>query len=117
MLLSYSLIYINFKSHYHNNSINCEVVKISKKMETNRTSILLGKNIVYFRQLPKYQWSQDTLAHKLKSDKGYLLQVENARRNASTDYIERLCLVFDIEPEELFKNRDFNLKSRIDSRK
>jgi len=90
---------------------------INKKIENNKTSILLGKNIVYFRQLPKYQWSQDTLAHKLNSDKGYLSQVENARRSASTDYIERLCRVFDIEPEELFKNRDFNLKSRIDSRK
>ena len=91
--------------------IDREVVKIDK-IKNNRTSILLGKNIVYFRQLPKYQWSQDTLAHKLNSDKGYLSQIEN-----STDYIERLCRVFDIEPEELFKDRNFKPKSRIDSRK
>ena len=96
--------------------IDREVVKIDK-IKNNRTSILLGKNIVYFRQLPKYQWSQDTLAHKLNSDKGYLAQIENARRSASTDYIERLCRVFDIEPEELFKDRNFKPKSRIDSRK
>ena len=93
--------------------IDREVVKIDK-IKNNRTSILLGKNIVYFRQLPKYQWSQDTLAHKLNSDKGYLSQIENARRS---DYIERLCRVFDIEPEELFKDRNFKPKSRIDSRK
>lgn len=93
------------------------MVKISKKLDTNRTSILLGKNIVYFRQLPERQWSQDTLAQKMNSDKGYLSQIENAKRNASTDYIERLCRVFNVEPEELFKNRNFNLKSRVDSRK
>ena len=38
------------------------------------------------------------------------------KRNASTDYIERLCRVFEIEPVELFKERNFNLKSRVDSR-
>lgn len=96
---------------------DCEVVKINKKLDPNRTSILLGKNIVYFRQLPENQWSQDTLAQMLNSDKGYLSQIENAKRSASTDYIERLCRAFNIEPEELFKNRNFNLKSRVDSRK
>ena len=93
------------------------VVKISKRLKFNKTSILLGKNIVYFRQLPKFGWSQETLAQKLNSDKGYLSQIENAKRNASTDYIERLCRVFEIEPVELFKERNFNLKSRVDSRK
>ena len=68
----------------------------------NKTSILLGKNIVYLRQL--HQWSQDDLSQKMNSDKGYLSQ------------IERLCEVFNVEPEELFKNRDFNFKNRVDSR-
>lgn len=87
------------------------------KLTTNKTSVLLGKNIKYLRQLPKNNWSQDELAQKMNSDKGYLSQIENARRNASTDYIDRLCQIFDIEPEELFKTRDFKLKTRIDSRK
>ncbi len=95
--------------------VDNEVMKIIKRLAENRTSILLGKNIVYFRQ--KNQWSQDELAQKLHSDKGYLSQIENARRNASTDYIERLCRVFNIEPEELFKNRDFIPKVRVDSKK
>ena len=93
------------------------MVKISKKLGTNRTSILLGKNIVYFRQLPERQWSQDTLTQKMNSDKGYLSQIENDKRYASTEYIERLCRVFNVEPEELFKDRNFNLKTRVDSRK
>lgn len=92
------------------------MVKI-KKQTTNKTSILLGKNITYFRQLPSREWSQDTLAQKMESDKGYLSQIENAKRNASTDYIDRLCRVFSIEPEELFKDRNFNLKTRVDSKK
>ena len=95
--------------------IDCEVVEINKKLEPNRTSILLGKNIVYFRQLR--QLSQDTLAQQMNSDKGYLSQIENAKRNASTDYIERLCRGFNVKPEELFKERNFNLKARVDSRK
>ena len=96
---------------------DCEVVDINKRLNSNKTSILLGKNIVYFRQLPGREWSQDELAQKMHSDKGYLSQIENARRSATTDYIERLCRVFNIEPEELFKKRDFNLKTRVDSRK
>ena len=95
--------------------VDNEVIKIIKRLAENRTSILLGKNIVYFRQ--KNQWSQDELAQKLHSDKGYLSQIENARRNASTDYIERLCRVFNVEPEELFMNRDFIPKVRVDSKK
>ena len=86
--------------------------KISK---SNRTSILLGKNIIYFRQLNN--WSQDTLSQLMCCDKSYLSQIENAHHSASTDYIERLCQTFKIEPKELFENRDFNLKSRVDSRK
>lgn len=77
---------------------------------------LLGKNIVYFRQLSGRGWSQEQLAEKINSDKGYLSQVENGKRNVSVDYIERLCLVFGIEPEELFKNRHCRLKKRVDSR-
>jgi len=93
------------------------VVIIRKRIKANKTSILLGKNIVYFRQLPQNQLSQDMLAQKMGTDKGYLSQIENAQRNATTDYINRLCEVFDIEPEELFKQRDFTPKNRIDSRK
>ena len=89
---------------------------MSKNNVSNKTSILLGKNIVYFRQSAERQWSQDVLAQKMKSDKGYLSQIENAKRNASTSYIDRLCQVFEVEQEELFKNRDFQLKSRVDSR-
>ena len=93
------------------------MVKINKNLKSNRTAILLGKNIVYFRQLPEREWSQDILAQKLDSDKGYLSQIENAKRCASTNYIERLSRVFNVEPSELFKDREFNLKTRVDSRK
>lgn len=89
--------------------------KMNNKTATN-TSILLGKNIVYFRQTPERQWSQDTLAQKIGSDKVYLSQIENGKRSATTNYIDRLCQVFNIEPEELFKNRNFALKSRVDSK-
>lgn len=89
--------------------------KIDNKTITNKTSILLGKNIVYFRQLNN--WSQDTLSTKLGSDKAYLSQIENAKRSASTEYIDRLCRVFNIKAEELFKERNFDLKKRVDSKK
>lgn len=89
--------------------------KIDNKTVTNETSILLGKNIVYFRQLNN--WSQDTLSTKLGSDKAYLSQIENAKRSASTEYIDRLCRVFNVKVEELFKERNFDLKKRVDSRK
>lgn len=88
---------------------------ITTHIEPNRTNEILGKNIVYFRQ--KNGWSQDTLAQEMNSDKSFISQIENARRNISTAYIERLCRVFNIEPIELFKIRDVSLKSRIDSRK
>ncbi len=93
------------------------MIAINNTKSTNKTLILLGKNITYFRQLPKNQWSQEDLAQKMNSDKGFISQVENARRNVSTEYIDRLCRVFNIEPMELFKNRDFKLKARVDSRK
>lgn len=89
--------------------------KINNKNNLNDTSILLGKNIVFFRQLNN--WSQDTLSTKLGSDKAYLSQIENAKRSASTEYIDRLCRVFNIKAEELFKERNFDLKKRVDSRK
>ena len=78
--------------------------EIDNKTITNETSILLGKNIVYFRQLNN--WSQDTLSTKLGSDKAYL----SHKRSASTEYIDRLCRVFNIKVEELFKERNFDLK-------
>lgn len=93
------------------------MVTIKKLSVPSKTSILLGKNIVYFRQLPENQWSQYDLAQKMNSDKGYISQIENARRHATTDYIDRLCNVFNVEPEEFFKDRNFNLKERVDSRK
>ena len=89
--------------------------KIDNKTVTNETSILLGKNIVYFRQLNN--WLQNTLSTKLGSDKTYLSQIENAKRSASTKYIDRLCRVFNIKVEELFKERNFDLKKWVDSRK
>ncbi len=98
--------------------INNKNSKTKRKLVvTNDVSILLGKNIVYFRQLPENNLSQSDLAHKLGTNKSYVSQVENAKRNVSTDYIDRLCKVFNIKPVELFTERDFNPKPRIDSRK
>lgn len=81
----------------------------------NKTRILLGKNIVYFRQLPENHWSQDELAQKMDSSKTFLSEIERATRSCSTDYIDRLAKVFNITPDELFKDRNFNLKRRVDS--
>lgn len=103
-------------AYHNNNDIEKKVIFISHKTSTNKTLILLGKNITYFRQLPKNQWSQETLAQKMNSDKSFISQVENAKRNVSTEYINRLCQVFNIEPMELFKDRNFNLKARVDSK-
>ena len=90
------------------------MIKINKTTNPNKTRILLGKNIAYFRQLNN--WSQDKLAQKLETDKGYLSQIENAKRNASTDYIDRLAKIFNVEPEEMLKEREFKLKTRVDSK-
>lgn len=98
-------------------TIEQKVIVIRKEMKTNKTLLLLGKNIAYFRQLPQNSWSQETLAQKMNSDKSFISQVENAKRNVSTEYINRLCLIFDIEPVELFKSRDFKLKPRVDSKR
>jgi len=90
------------------------VRNINNNLNQNKCRVLLGKNIVYFRQL--HGWSQETLAQKMNADSGYISRVENAKKRVSIDYIEKLCQVFDIEPKELFDNRNFNLKSRVDSR-
>ena len=90
------------------------VIKINKNTNPNKTRILLGKNIAYFRQLNN--WSQDKLAQKLETDMGYLSQIKNAKRNASTDYIDRLAKIFNVEPEEMLKEREFKLKTRVDSK-
>ena len=95
----------------------CEVIIISNSnFKPNKTRILLGKNITYFRQLPEFNYSQDQLASILKSDKCYISNLENGKRNTSVDYINRLAEIFNIQPSELLVEREFNLKTRIDSK-
>lgn len=83
----------------------------------NKTRILLSKNIIYFRQLPENHYSQDDLAQIMNCSRTFLSEIERATRSCSTDYIDRLAKVFNITPDELFKDRNFNLKKRVDSTK
>ena len=79
-----------------------------------KTRKLLANNIVYYRV--KNGWSQDTLADKLDTKRQYLCEIENEKRNVSTDYIDRLAATFDIEPHELLLYRPPVDVRRIDGR-
>lgn len=70
----------------------------------NKTRLLLANNIIYFRHLN--DWSQEDLAEIMNSSAAYISQLENAKRKTSTDFIDKLAKVFDIEPSELLTNRD-----------
>jgi len=79
-----------------------------------KTRKLLANNIVYYRV--KKGWSQDTLADMLETKRQYLCEIENEKRNVSTDYIDRLAIVFNIEPHELLVYRPPVDVRRIDGR-
>lgn len=69
----------------------------------NKTLKILTNNVVYFRV--KNNWSQEYLAELLKTTPSYVSDIENAKRNLSVEYIDKLANVFNIEPHELLIER------------
>ena len=68
-----------------------------------QTRKILAENIVYFRV--KNNYSQEKFAELMGTSAVYISQLENAKRNISCDYIDRIAQTFKVEPMELFKNR------------
>lgn len=81
----------------------------------NKIRKLIATNIIYFRY--KNKWSQEVLAEKMNSSPSYISQLENGKRNITSNFIDKLVEIFDIEPVELFKNREFEFKKRVDKTK
>ncbi len=68
-----------------------------------KTRKILANNIVYFRI--KNGWSQEYFAELLGTSSGYVSEIENEKRNISSDYIDVIANIFNIEPHELLINR------------
>lgn len=68
-----------------------------------KTRKILANNIVFFR-LQK-GWSQEQFAELLGTSSGYVSEMENSKRNISSDYIDHISKVFKIEPHELLIDR------------
>lgn len=81
----------------------------------NKTRMLLANNIIYFRH--KNNWSQEIFADKIKSSPAYISQLENAKRNVTSDFIDKLANSFNIEPHELFVKRELIDNKRVDQKK
>lgn len=79
------------------------------------TRELLANNIIYFRHFNN--WSQEIFAEKIKSSPSYVSQIENCKRNVTSDFIDKLVLTFDIEHHELFIKRDIVNNKRIGLKK
>lgn len=82
---------------------------------THKTRKLLANNIIYFRH--KNNWSQETFAEKMKSSPAYISQLENAKRNVTTDFFDKLAETFQIEPHELLMKRNVINNKRVDQKK
>lgn len=80
-----------------------------------RSRKLLANNIVYFRH--KNNWSQELLAEKMKSSSAYISQLENAKRNVSTDFFDKIADSLGVEPYELLIKRDVINNKRVDQKK
>lgn len=87
-----------------------EVGKIKYK-----TRKLLANNIVYFRH--KYKWSQETFAEKMKSSPAYISQLENAKRNVTVDFFDKIAETLNVEPFELIIERKVINNKRVDQKK
>lgn len=100
---------INCLKIYHNNG-KLEVDTIKYK-----TRKLLANNIVYLRH--KNNWSQEKLAEKMGSSPAYISQLENAKRNVTTDFFDKIADTFKVEPHELLINRSRINNKRVDQKK
>ena len=81
----------------------------------NKTRKLLANNIIYFRH--KNNWSQEMLAEKMKSSPAYISQLENAKRNVTSDFFYKIADTFKIEPYQLLIERDVVNYKRVDQKK
>ena len=84
------------------------------KLKSDARSIL-ANNIVYYR-LQK-GWSQEDFADKLGTTSTYVSNLENAKRNVTSDFIDKLADSFGVEPHELFIKRDSINNKRVDQKK
>ena len=53
----------------------------------------------------------------MKSSPAYISQLENAKRNVTTDFFDKLAETFKIEPHELLMKRDVINNKRVDQKK
>lgn len=81
----------------------------------HKTRRLLANNIIYFRH--KNNWSQEKFAEKMKSSPAYISQLENAKRNVTTDFFDKIADSFGVEPYELLIKRDSINCKRVDQKK
>lgn len=81
----------------------------------NKTRKLLANNIIYFRH--KNNWSQEKLAEEMKSSPAYISQLENAKRNVTSDFFDKIADTFNIEPYQLLIERDVVNFKRVDQKK
>ena len=72
---------------------------------------LIANSIVYFRL--SNGWSQEKLAELLGTSPGYISEIENYKRNISCDYIDKLSVLFSVEPNELLIQRAPQRNKRI----
>lgn len=84
-------------------------------MLKNKTRQLIANNIIYFRH--KKNWSQEKFAEEIKSSPAYISQLENAKRNVTSDFIDKLAETFNVEPFDLLVKRDKIINKRIDQKK
>lgn len=80
-----------------------------------KTRKLLANNIVYFRH--KLKWSQETFAEKMKSSPAYISQLENAKRNVTADFFDKIADTLKVEPYELLIERNVINNKRVDQKK
>ena len=92
-----------------------EVFNIKKDNETTTKEPLFRKrlaiNLPYLRQ--ENNLSQEELAEKLGSSSSYISQIENAKKNVTSDFLDKLAYFFEIDPTELVANRPEKATKRI----
>ena len=76
----------------------------SKVREQHGARQLLAENVRILRAARNV--TQQELAEMASMDRGYLLDIESARRRASVDTLDKLSRAFGVAPHELLMPRD-----------
>ena len=76
---------------------------------------ILADSITYYRL--QNGWSQEEFAERLGSKATYVSNLENAKRNVTSYFIDKLADSFGVEPHELFIKRDSINNKRVDQKK